>query len=178
MNPIKKIFELLEYDFSDAGKFAKLGPLFAWGEALFGDGRRELHLIGPNQENLPLPDWVHYHGPASPEALARDWFPRATGLLTLSRHAEGRPQVLLEAMAAGLPIIASDIDAHRDLLAATQAGRLVSNAEDTERALLQLEQSDANAACSQVAKAAAQTAFGTWADCAGRYLELYRAVGA
>ncbi|HSL61264.1 MAG TPA: NADH:ubiquinone reductase (Na(+)-transporting) subunit B, partial [Desulfotignum sp.] len=28
MNPIKKIFELLEYDFSDAGKFAKLGPLF------------------------------------------------------------------------------------------------------------------------------------------------------
>jgi Na+-transporting NADH:ubiquinone oxidoreductase subunit B len=28
MNPIKKIFDLLEYDFSDAGKFAKLGPLF------------------------------------------------------------------------------------------------------------------------------------------------------
>jgi Na+-transporting NADH:ubiquinone oxidoreductase subunit B len=28
MNPIKKIFELLEYDFSDAGKFSKLGPLF------------------------------------------------------------------------------------------------------------------------------------------------------
>ncbi|MFN2436814.1 MAG: NADH:ubiquinone reductase (Na(+)-transporting) subunit B [Desulfotignum sp.] len=28
MNPIKKIFDLLEYDFSDAGKFAKIGPLF------------------------------------------------------------------------------------------------------------------------------------------------------
>ena len=28
MNPLKKIFELLEYDFSDAGKFAKLAPLF------------------------------------------------------------------------------------------------------------------------------------------------------
>ncbi|MFO7913426.1 MAG: NADH:ubiquinone reductase (Na(+)-transporting) subunit B [Desulfotignum sp.] len=28
MNPLKKIFALLEYDFSDAGKFAKLAPLF------------------------------------------------------------------------------------------------------------------------------------------------------
>ncbi|MCF8091306.1 MAG: NADH:ubiquinone reductase (Na(+)-transporting) subunit B [Desulfotignum sp.] len=28
INPIKKIFALLEYDFSESGKFAKLGPLF------------------------------------------------------------------------------------------------------------------------------------------------------
>src|SRR3546814_20018551 len=61
---------------------------------------RSLHLYGPMEEEVELPGWVHYHGPASPRLLADEVFPAARGLITLSQHAEGRPQVLLEAMAA------------------------------------------------------------------------------
>ena len=42
------------------------------------------------QESADLPDWVNYHGPASPGTLCREWFPSAHGLITLSQHAEGR----------------------------------------------------------------------------------------
>ena len=157
---------------------AKLGPLLEWGEQLFSSGERELHFIGPNQEQLRLPSWINYHGPASPDVIARDWFPRATGLLTLSQHSEGRPQALMEALAAGLPIIASDIDAHRDLLAPMQAGLLVSSADSFGTAISQLEQKGFNAAMSATSRAAAREAFGTWSDCAERYLNVYRAVTA
>jgi len=157
---------------------AKLGPLLDWGEPLFSGGERELHLIGPNQEGLELPSWVHHHGPASPEAIARDWFPRATGFVTLSQHSEGRPQVLLEALASGMPIIASDIDAHRDLLQPDEVGVLVSSPETFARALAQLEDEGSNTALSTASRAMARKAFGTWRDCANRYLDVYRAVTA
>jgi Na+-transporting NADH:ubiquinone oxidoreductase subunit B len=35
MNPIKKIFDLLEHDFSESGNFAKLGPLFEATKTFF-----------------------------------------------------------------------------------------------------------------------------------------------
>jgi glycosyltransferase involved in cell wall biosynthesis len=157
---------------------AKLGTLLDWGEPLFASSGRQLHIIGPNQEGLRLPDWVHHHGPASPEIIARDWFPRVTGLVTLSQHSEGRPQVLLEALAAGLPIIASDIDAHRDLLQPEQVGLLVSSPEAFTHALVELEDNGANGALSAAARAMARRTFGTWSDCADRYLDIYRAVTA
>jgi hypothetical protein len=100
---------------------AKLGPLFNWCAPLFQNQARELHLFGPMQEQLDLPQWVHYHGPASPETLMSEWFPQAHGLITLSQHAEGRPQVMLEAMAAGLPIVASALPAHRNTVLAKLA---------------------------------------------------------
>ena len=102
----------------------KLGPLLEWSEPLFKGQGRQLHLLGPMQEQVALPDWVHYHGPATPEAIAGQWFPQAHGLVTLSRHAEGRPQVMLEAMAAGLPIIASEMPAHADLVQPGSTGEL------------------------------------------------------
>jgi hypothetical protein len=157
---------------------AKLGPLLDWGEPLFSGGERELHLIGPNQEGLKLPSWVHHHGPASPEAIARDWFPRATGLVTLSQHSEGRPQVLLEALAAGVPIIASGIDAHRDLLQAENVGVIVTSTEAFATALEKLEDEGSNNVLSTASRTMARRAFGTWRDCADRYLDVYRAVTA
>ncbi len=107
----------------------KLGPLFEWSEPLFRNHNRELHLFGPMQEHLVVPDWVHYHGAATPEQLAAHWFPRACGLITLSQHAEGRPQVMLEAMAAGLPVIASGIPAHASLVRDGVTGNLCDSSE-------------------------------------------------
>lgn len=151
----------------------KIGDLFEWGSAAFRSGARELHLIGPMQDEVILPDWVIYHGPASQASLQKNWFPGASGLISLSRHAEGRPQVMLEAMAAGIPVVASDIPAHRDLLANTGAGVICAEAEDLLPALVSME-GDAGLAAGERARAFAKEAFGTWNDCAGRFVACYR----
>lgn len=152
----------------------KLGPLFAWSEPLFRDSGRELHLFGPMQERVEVPGWVRYHGAATPEVLARDWFPKAHGLITLSRHAEGRPQVMLEAMAAALPIVASRMPAHADLVAGGTTGLLCDNQSEYAAAVRQLEQPDLNRAFGEAARRWVMREIGTWDDCATRYASIYR----
>lgn len=152
----------------------KLGPLFAWSESLFRGRARELHLFGPMQENLDVPDWVKYHGAASPQQLAEEWFPRATGLITLSTHAEGRPQVMLEAMAAGLPIVASRMPAHATLVFDDRTGMMCDSAETYARAITNLEDMPCNVRFSEAARAWCRERFGTWDDCARRYADVYK----
>jgi hypothetical protein len=152
----------------------KLGPLFDWSEPLFKGKARQLHLFGPRQEAVSVPEWVHYHGPATPEQLVSDWFPRAQGLITLSRHAEGRPQVILEAMAAGLPIVASRLPAHVDIIENGHTGYICETPEHYGDALDALESPDLNMKVGGAARAWARQIFGTWDDCAVRYLRIYQ----
>ena len=152
----------------------KLGPLFQWSESLFRDSERQLHLFGPMQEEIQVPDWVHYHGSASPHQLATEWFPRAHGLITLSKHAEGRPQVMLEAMAAGLPIIASDMPAHATIVEAEHTGLLCDSVENYQQAVKRLEDDELNRRFGEAARLKAASEFGTWDDCAQRYIRIYR----
>lgn len=153
---------------------AKLGPLFQWSKQHFANQARELHLFGPMQETIEVPDWVHYHGSASPAQLATDWFPRACGLITLSRHAEGRPQVMLEAMAAGLPIIASVLPAHCGIVFDDETGCLCDSNEVFDRALLEVEDAETNQRMGAAARRWAEREIGTWDDCAARYARIYR----
>jgi glycosyltransferase involved in cell wall biosynthesis len=155
---------------------AKLGPLFEWSQPLFADGRRELHLYGPMEQDMELPPWVHYHGPAAPEQLAGDAFPGATGLVTLSRHDEGRPQVMLEAMAAGLPIVASRMDAHASLVDA-DTGALVDDAASYAAALEAFEDPARNTGAGAAARARVAADPGTWDDCIRRYRRIYARLG-
>ncbi|MGN6312661.1 MAG: glycosyltransferase family 4 protein [Rhodanobacteraceae bacterium] len=151
----------------------KLGTLFEWSEPLFGQGR-ELHLFGPMQENVSVPPWVQYHGSATPEQLASEWFPRASGLITLSRHAEGRPQVMLEAMASGLPIIASRMPAHADIIANGVTGVLCASPAEYSAALTTLEDTANNEKMGNAARKWVLREIGTWDDCANRYVTIYR----
>lgn len=153
----------------------KIGDLFEWGEGLFDD-QRQLHLFGPMQETLTVPDWVHYHGSTHPQVLLEEWFPRATGLVTLSRHDEGRPQVLLEAMAASLPVVASGLPAHRDLIRSGETGALVDSRLEFEAALRDLESPVANQSLGLAAREWIKNTMGTWDDCAARYHAAYQAV--
>jgi hypothetical protein len=153
---------------------AKLGPLFEWTEPFFAHGRAALHLFGPMQEDIELPPWVHWHGPASPDELRQSWFPRAHGLISLSRHAEGRPQVMLEALASGLPIVASRLPAHDDLLAGGEGGVQCKDADAVVAALTRLSDAEANRALGARGRVAMRAAIGTWDDCAARYATLYR----
>lgn len=152
----------------------KLGDLFEWAAPMFSDGQRELHLFGPMQEETQIPKWVHYHGPATPQQLREHWFPQASGLITLSRHAEGRPQVILEAMAAGLPIIASNITAHTSFLQHDKTAWLCSNPEQFKHGVVKLEDENTNTRIGYAAHCWAHETIGTWDDCAERYCTLYR----
>lgn len=153
----------------------KIGDLFTWGEGLFGPAR-QLHLFGPMQEQLELPPWVQYHGPTHPQQLLEQWFPQACGLLTLSRHDEGRPQVMLEAMAAGLPVLASDLPAHRDMLQHQKTGWLAASRDDLAQGLDWLEQPAHNQATGLAARQWIKASIGTWDDCAGHYASAYRSL--
>ncbi|HET9034255.1 MAG TPA: glycosyltransferase family 4 protein [Dokdonella sp.] len=152
----------------------KLGPLFDWSEKFFADGDRELHLFGPMQEGVQVPDWVHYHGPATPEQLLSEWFPGACGLITLSRHAEGRPQVMLEAMASSLPIIASRMPAHAEIVFDGETGLLCDDTDSYVKALLVLEDKLINQRMGEAARRWATREIGTWDDCANRYVQIYQ----
>lgn len=153
----------------------KVGDLFNWGEGLFG-AERQLHLFGPMQEQLELPAWVQYHGPTHPGDLLQQWFPQACGLITLSRHDEGRPQVMLEAMAAGLPVLASDLPAHRDMLQHRQTGWLAATRDDLVDGLDWLEDPVHNQQAGQAARQWVRDTVGTWDDCAARYAAAYQSL--
>jgi hypothetical protein len=154
---------------------AKIGPLLQWGEGNFQEGER-LHLLGPMQEKLALPSWVRYHGPTNPDELRDRWFPNAWGLITVSQHDEGRPQVMLEAMAAGIPIVASDLAAHRDFVRDGATGRLVRSAAELAEAVDALRDRELNRRMGDAARAWVGRAIGTWADTAERYIAAYRSV--
>lgn len=152
---------------------AKLGDLFTWGDGLFGP-TRQLHLFGPLQETVEIPSWVHYHGPTHPAELLQKWFPMARGLITLSRHDEGRPQVMLEAMAAGLPVLASDLPAHCDMLQHQQTGWLATTRLEVEQGLNWLERPENSRLSGELARQWIKASIGTWDDCANRYAQAYR----
>ncbi|MEJ1354011.1 MAG: glycosyltransferase family 4 protein [Candidatus Sedimenticola sp. (ex Thyasira tokunagai)] len=150
----------------------KIGDLFSWGESLFEN--RKLHLFGPMQEQIDLPAWVTWHGPTHPSELRETWFPRATGLITLSCHDEGRPQVMLEAMAAGLPVIASDLPAHRDFVRHRETGWLINSRKELAPALDTLDDMKNNHATGEAARRWVKQSIGNWDDCAARYAILYQ----
>lgn len=151
----------------------KIGPLFTWGENIF-NGNDELHLYGPNQENIPIPSWVHYHGPIGPNELVNDIYPGAYAYISLSQHDEGRPQAILEAMAAGLPVVASDIEAHRNLLQDTEGGILVNDRSTFSHAIDKLIDETRHKRSCEEARNFIMQEHGTWDDCATRYANLYK----
>lgn len=152
---------------------AKIGDLFTWGEGLFGPQRR-LHLLGPMQESIKIPPWVQYHGPTHPAELQQVWFPKATGLITLSHHDEGRPQVMLEAMAAGLPVLASTLPAHCDLVQHCQTGWLTADRQALSKGLDWLEDPLHNRQVAVAARQWIKDTIGTWDDSAAHYAAAYR----
>jgi glycosyltransferase involved in cell wall biosynthesis len=152
----------------------KIGPLFSWGRAVFTDGKRQLHLIGPNQAGMDVPEWVHYHGSLSPEDIRADWFPRAKGLISLSRHSEGRPQVMLEAMASGIPVLASKVPAHCDFVEHRVSGWLCGGLDEFIEGVECLSEESANSAIGAKARESVKISSGTWDSFAERLLEVYR----
>lgn len=101
---------------------------------------------------------------------------RSLDVFVLASHQEGRPTSIMEAMATGLPVIATDVGAVADLVVEGQTGLLVA-AGDTQalsQAILALlEDAPRRRAMGAAARQIAEVAF-TLDDMALRYAEFYR----
>ena len=88
---------------------------------IIGDGPKK-NILKQLVQNLGLEKTVRFSGNLPhtevPECLAE------SDILILSSYSEGRPNVVLEAMATGLPVIASDIDGVRELIRDGENGLL------------------------------------------------------
>lgn len=87
---------------------------------IVGDGPLRRRLVD-RAKRLP----VRFHGSLSGAETA-DLYRRADLVLAPAQYGESFGVVLLEAMAAGCPVIASDIPGYRDVLAGSGAGLLVA----------------------------------------------------
>ncbi|MCI5121813.1 MAG: glycosyltransferase family 4 protein, partial [Candidatus Electrothrix sp. AUS4] len=92
-----------------------------WQLAIIGDGpeRKALEAFCQEQE---LEAQVSFHGAAPPEAIPG--LMARSDVFVFASFAEGRPNVVLEAMAVGLPVIAGAIPAVSELIENEQQGLL------------------------------------------------------
>lgn len=106
-----------------------------WSLELIGDGSR-IDFVRERVEALGLKDRVKFWGTRSDvaEILSR------AQLLVLPTKWEGFPRSILEAMRAGLPVIASDVGGVREAVREGETGRLVArgDVEGWRRALCEL----------------------------------------
>src|SRR5690348_23046 len=99
-------------------------------------------------------------------------------VFVLSSHSEGRPNVVVEALASGLPVIATDLEGVRGMVVDGHTGWLIPSG-DADRLAAALDQADADRAelCrrGERAREIANAQLGTWAETAQAYDTLFRA---
>lgn len=93
-----------------------------WTWIIAGDGP-QMAALKAMAEEFGIRERVHFTGWLSAEQL-KEQYASANVFLFPSRH-EGMPNVVLEAMASGLPVIASHIAGNEELVVDGETGRLV-----------------------------------------------------
>jgi sugar transferase (PEP-CTERM/EpsH1 system associated) len=146
--------------------------------ALAGDGPLRTQLEAAARE-LQVADRVHFLGivPQVEPVL------RALDILVSNSHREGMSVTIVEAMASGLPVVATDVGAAEELLAAGAAGVLIRprDADALVAAIHELAQQPARRRMlGQAARQRAEAVFSTTAMVEGyarMYQELFRQAG-
>jgi len=119
-----------------------LGALREFSEAcllIIGEGREERNLKGLARA-LGIQDRVRFLGAMSQEDLAAYY--RAADALVLASSREGWPNVLLESMACGTPVVSTRVGGTPEIVAAPEAGVLANERSEhgIEEALRRLFQ--------------------------------------
>ena len=95
----------------------------AWGRFVFVGGGGEVEAMRKQARQLGLADRIDWAGPLPPATVAD--LMRRVDFLVLPSLSEGRPNVVVEAMASGLPVIATAVGGVPELIADGRTGLLV-----------------------------------------------------
>ena len=141
---------------------------------IIGDGPEKENLIAL-ANNLNLASCVNFI-PSCPPSLVANHLENSD-VFIISSHSEGRPNVVLEAMASGLPIIATNIPGNNELINHLDTGLLFE--DDDIRSLSQFI--DALISSEETRENLGRRAHEyiinnklTWAACANNYQKLYK----
>ena len=139
----------------------KVRRLFDWGNNIFTENDK-LTLIGPNQEAVEIPDWITATGAATMQELKEQWYPQAKALIFLSEHDEGRPQTIIESMAAGVPVICLDKPLYREFIESGFNGYLVNDEAELAASIKMLREPSNNQKISMNARTSILDKVGSW----------------
>lgn len=160
--------------------------LRAFGRLAQVDSGARLDVIGDGPQRSRLEtmvrEWglaggVRFHGGLSPAAIAGRL--ARSHVLVSASYSEGRPNVVAEAMAAGVAVVAADIPGVRELVAHGRTGMLFPPG-DVDRLVQCLKRLQRDRAyCQRLAAAArgeVRDRAMTWTRTAREYAALYRAI--
>jgi teichuronic acid biosynthesis glycosyltransferase TuaC len=100
--------------------FPQLQYLVVGGPSPEGDWTARLKTLA---DELQLQDCVHFIGPVAPDDLRR--YLSAADVFALSTRNEGWANVLLEAMACGLPVVTTDVGGNAEVVCRPALGTVV-----------------------------------------------------
>jgi glycosyltransferase involved in cell wall biosynthesis len=125
-------------------------------------------------QGLGLKAKIEFTGAIPPAQVAR--LMRRTHALVLASEREGRPTIVMEAMAAGVAVIASDIDGVREMIEPGQTGLLFNVGDIETLAAHMAALMDQPARTRQIAQRARRWMIDrnlTWQNTAAQYLKIY-----
>ena len=147
---------------------------FAWRLRLAGEGPEHAELARLAIE-FGLADRIEFSGELPPDAMPA--FLANADLYILPSFSEGRSNALLEAMASGLPVVASGIDGVTELIEDDRTGRLFPAGDDEALAAILLALLQDAPALFRLGAAAHAEIYRrqlAWSGAAEKYTVLYR----
>ncbi len=145
-----------------------------WQLTIAGDGPERINLQR-QVEKLGIGDSVHFIGICKPDEIPQ--LMAESDIFLLSSLAEGRPSVVLEAMAAGLAVIATDIAGTKELVHDKKTGWLFPVGDSQALASLLLQVSNGEVNIVKAGEAGKKWMEGQglrWRATAAKYQELYK----
>jgi glycosyltransferase involved in cell wall biosynthesis len=154
--------------------FSLLDKTLQWNLLIAGIGSEQEKLKAMAQQK-GLSEKIEFLGQVPPARVVE--LLSETDILVQASYREGRPNAVIEAMAAGVAIIGSDIDGISELIKHHENG-LLFQAGNVEELLVQLQALlESSSKRRELGRAGRQTLLDkklTWPKCAASYLEVYQ----